>query len=98
MNARIWGDLLPGRISNMNLHVKYLHDGIMEASKNGAEIFSAAPVINYNRISKRPEEILAIRKSAEIGCEGLGFTIVNHEFRLNILIIKNILGFLQIVI
>lgn len=71
MNVRIWGDVLPGRISNMDLHAKFLHDGIIEAAKSGAEIFALTPIIHQNRVVKLEEELNVIQKCSEIACEGL---------------------------
>ena len=74
MKIRIWGDLLPGKISNMDLHAKYLHDGLIKAAQAGADIFAITPIIHQNRVVKRPEEIEAIRQSAQIACEGYRFS------------------------
>ena len=65
------GDLKPGQISNMDLHVKYLHDGIITAANQGAELFALRPLMNMNRVSKAFEEVDSIRKASEIACEGL---------------------------
>ena len=54
----------------MDLHVKYLHDGIISAANHGAELFALRPLMNMNRVAKGPEEIDSIRNASEIACEG----------------------------
>ncbi|CAG5091689.1 Oidioi.mRNA.OKI2018_I69.PAR.g13199.t1.cds [Oikopleura dioica] len=70
-NFKIWGDVQPGRIGNMSLHSRHIHDGIITAVQNEAEIFPLSPLIQQIRADKTPEEVDIIGKAAGISAEGL---------------------------
>ena len=55
-NFKIWGDVQPGRIGNMSLHSRHIHDGIITAVQNEAEIFPLSPLIQQIRADKTHEE------------------------------------------
>jgi len=55
-NFKIWGDVKPGRIGNMSLHSRHIHDGIITAVQNEAEIFALSPLIQQIRGEKTHEE------------------------------------------
>jgi hypothetical protein len=55
-NFKIWGDVKPGRIGNMSLHSRHIHDGIITAVQNEAEIFALSPLIQQIRGEKTQEE------------------------------------------
>jgi len=71
MKVKLWGDLLPGQISNMELHASYLHDGIIAAAQSGVEIFALTPILHQKRLVKTEAEIDVIRTGSQIACEGL---------------------------
>ena len=45
----------PGRIGNMSLHSRHIHDGIITAVQNEAEIFALSPLIQQIRGEKTQE-------------------------------------------
>ncbi|CBY08812.1 unnamed protein product [Oikopleura dioica] len=70
-NFKIWGDVKPGRIGNMSLHSRHIHDGIITAVQNEAEIFALSPLIQQIRGEKTHEEVDNIAKAASLSSEGL---------------------------
>ena len=72
MKVKLWGDLLPGQISNMELHASYLHEGIISAAQSGIEIFALTPILHQKRLVKSEAEVDVIRTGSQIACEGYG--------------------------
>ena len=60
--CRIWGNFMPGQITNFDLHSKYLHRFVSSAIKSGVEIFPLKNFLTENRVVKSDSEVEAIRK------------------------------------
>ena len=63
--CRIWGNFMPGEITNFDLHSKYLHRFVSSAIKSGVEIFPLKNFLTEHRIVKSDSEVEAIRKDLD---------------------------------
>jgi Xaa-Pro aminopeptidase len=62
---------MPGEITNIELHSKYLHRSISAAIRNENQIFPIQKFLTEARAIKSENEIELIRKAATISCEAM---------------------------